>query len=49
MGIGSTDDQANQITVQATQQAKVPAAMTEINSILDARHGTVNLVSLPDR
>lgn len=34
LGIGSTGDQVNQITVQATQQAKVPAAMAEINSIV---------------
>ncbi len=38
LGIGSTGDQVNQITVQATQQARVPAAMAEINRILDARH-----------
>jgi putative ABC transport system permease protein len=42
LGIGSTGDQVNQITVQATQQAKVPAAMAEINSILDARHHITN-------
>jgi putative ABC transport system permease protein len=37
-GIGSTSNQLNQITVQAPQQADVPAAMAEITSILDARH-----------
>jgi putative ABC transport system permease protein len=37
-GIGGTGDNLNQITVQAPQQADVPAAMAEINHILDARH-----------
>ena len=37
-GIGSTGDNLNQITVQALQQADVPAAMAEINHVLDARH-----------
>jgi putative ABC transport system permease protein len=37
-GMGSTTRQLNQITAQATQQANVPAAMTEITRILDARH-----------
>jgi putative ABC transport system permease protein len=36
-GIG-TGNQLNQITVQATQQAAVPAAMNQITRILDARH-----------
>jgi putative ABC transport system permease protein len=35
IGIG---DKLNQITVQAPQQAAVPAAMAEITRILDARH-----------
>jgi putative ABC transport system permease protein len=42
LGIGSTGDQVNQITVQATQQARVPAAMAEITDILDARHHITN-------
>jgi putative ABC transport system permease protein len=37
-GMGSTSHQLHQITVQATQQANVPAAMAEITRILDARH-----------
>src|SRR5436305_848148 len=36
-GIG-VGDKLNQITVQAPQQAAVPAAMAEITRILDARH-----------
>ena len=35
IGVGHT---LNQITVQATQQTAVPAAMNEVTSILDARH-----------
>ena len=42
LGVGSTGDQVNQITVQATRQAKVPAAMAEINTVLDARHHITN-------
>ena len=41
VGYGSgtgVDDQLSQITVQAPQQADVPAAMAEITRILDARH-----------
>ncbi|MGH3669756.1 MAG: ABC transporter permease [Pseudonocardiaceae bacterium] len=38
-GVG---DQLSQITVQAPQQATVPAAMAEITSILDARHHITN-------
>jgi putative ABC transport system permease protein len=37
-GIGSNSHELNQITVQATQQAAVPAAMAEITRILDVRH-----------
>ncbi|MGH3865430.1 MAG: ABC transporter permease [Pseudonocardiaceae bacterium] len=40
-GIG-TGDILNQITVQAPQQASVPAAMSEITQILDARHHISN-------
>jgi putative ABC transport system permease protein len=35
IGVGNT---LNQITVQAPQQADVPAAMNQVTSILDARH-----------
>src|SRR5262249_32716815 len=38
-GIG---DQINQIIVQAPQQADVPAAMTQLTRILDARHHITN-------
>ncbi len=37
-GTGSTSNEIDQLTVQATQQANVPAAMAEITRILDARH-----------
>jgi putative ABC transport system permease protein len=37
-GMGSASHQLHQITAQATQQANVPAAMSEITGILDARH-----------
>ncbi|MDT7711885.1 MAG: putative transport system permease protein [Pseudonocardiales bacterium] len=36
-GVGTGDD-LNQITVQAPQQAAVPAAMSQVTRILDARH-----------
>jgi putative ABC transport system permease protein len=42
LGIGSAGVQLNQITVQATKQADVPAAMAEITHILDARHHITN-------
>lgn len=37
-GRGSTSHRLNQITVEAIQQANVPAAMAEITHILDVRH-----------
>ena len=36
--INNLGEDVNQISVQATQQTAVPAAMTEITHILDARH-----------